>query len=78
MKNKIIFMLKANTLTVFHSHWYNFADMKPLIFVIGSVLKTVSKTTFGIFTERQPRGKQKSLQTSVFFSCAGGKLGGRV
>ena len=36
MKNKIIYMLKVNVLTVFHSHWCNFADMKPLLFFIGS------------------------------------------
>ena len=36
MENIIFFMLKMNTLAVFHSHWFNFSDMKPLIFLIDS------------------------------------------
>ena len=36
MKIKIIITLKSNALAVFHSHWSNFAAMKPLLFLIGS------------------------------------------
>ena len=35
MKIKIIIVLKSNALAVFHSHWSNFAAMKPLLFLIG-------------------------------------------
>ena len=36
MKIKIIIVLKSNAFAVFHSHWSNFAAMKPLLFLIGS------------------------------------------
>ena len=51
MKNKIFFMLKVNALAVFNSHWCNFADMKLLIFLIGSTdqLDTFCPTVSRLF-----------------------------
>ena len=36
MKIKIFIVLKSNAIAVFHSHWNNFAAMKPLLFLIDS------------------------------------------
>ena len=37
MKKIIIFTLKTIALMLFHSHWFVFADMKPLLFFTGSM-----------------------------------------
>lgn len=37
MKNKNIFTLKMNSPDVFNSHWFIFTDMKPLLFLTGSM-----------------------------------------
>ena len=67
MKIKIIIALKSNALAVFHSHWSNFAAMKPLLFLIGSAdqldvfCPTVSRSfEFWLNVSFRPRGKQKT------------------
>ena len=72
--------MKVNALAVFHSHWCNFAAMKPLIFLIGSTdqLDRFGRTVSRAFQLRlnasyRPRGRQKSAN----FVVVGVKLGGQ-
>ena len=76
MKIKIIIVLKSNALAVFHSHWSNFAAMKPLLFLIGSTDQldafcgTVSQLfEFWLNASFRPPGKQKTANFCALLWC---------
>ena len=76
MKIKIIIVLKSNALAVFHSHWSNFAAMKPLLFLIGSTDQldafcgTVSQLfEFWLNVSFRPPGKQKTANFCALLEC---------
>ena len=78
-------MSKVNASPVFNSHWCNFADMKPLLFLIGSTdqLDTDVPTVLRLFNfwlnaSFRPRGKRKTTNTCALLCVWEGKVGGRA
>ena len=76
MEKKIFFVSKVNAPPVFNSHWCNFADMKPLLFLIGSTdqLDTFCGTVSQLFefwlnTSFRPPGKQKTANFCALLWC---------